>query len=254
MRTTYELKLDRVAPPRRPAQAQSQGGAGRVLAVAAVAAATATALWWWWPTGPVPAPAAVATPTAPSSASAQWWNAPNAAGGASPATAGNASPAALAPPGGRTFELDASGQLQLDARTLVKLEQLVALTAPHELPEVLAGQLQGMPPAAAAAARDLVQRYEGYAQAQKSASLADAGAESPEAALAELDQLRSLRQAHFGAATAERLFGDDQRIARRLLEFMRDDATPGATMDEKAVRAQARYDADRQADRAAVAR
>lgn len=252
MRTTYELKLDRRATPRRPAQ--DQGGAGRVLAVAVIAAATAAALWWWWSTEPAASPGTAAPTAPPATASAQWWNAPHVASATGPATAGKVSPGNQLPPGARTFELDASGQLQLDARTLVKLEQLVALTAPHELPDVLEGQLQGMPPAAAVAARDLVQRYEGYTQAQKSANLADAAAESPEAALAELDQLRSLRERHFGAAAAERLFGDDEGVARQLLAFMREDTTPGASMDEKAVRAQARYDAQRQSGSPAVAR
>lgn len=243
MRTTYELGTDRPAVARRAMPAPARGRSARWLGGLAVALVTAASLWWWRADAPAPAPAPAVAPAAPG---AQWWNTPSLTADTRPPPAG-APDGVRAAPGERRFEALADGRLRLDARTQVKLEQLVALTAPDELAEVLEGQLQGLPAPAAAAARDLVQRYQAYVQAQKTAPLADRAPDSPEAVLAELDGLRALRQTHFGPDAAQRLFGDDEQVARRLLELMRDDPVPGASMDDKAQRAQARYDAERRA-------
>lgn len=245
MRTTYELRTDRPALAPRPMPAPPRGRSTRLLGGLAVALLTAASLWWLKAGAPAPAPQPA---VAPAAASAQWWNTPSpTADTRPPPSAAGAADGVRAVPGERSFEALADGQLRLDARTQVKLEQLVALTAPDELAEVLEGQLQGLPATAATAARDLVQRYQAYVQAQKTAPLADREPDSPEAALAELDGLRALRQTHFGPDAAQRLFGDDEQVARRLLELMRDDPVPGASMDDKAQRAQARYDAERRA-------
>lgn len=245
MRTTYELRTERPAQARRPMPAPAQARSTRLLGGLAVALLTAASLWWLKADAPAPAPQPA---VAPAAASAQWWNTPSpTADTRPPPSAAGAADGVRAVPGERSFEALADGQLRLDARTQVKLEQLVALTAPDELAEVLEGQLQGLPATAATAARDLVQRYQAYVQAQKTSPLADREPDSPEAALAELDGLRALRQTHFGPDAAQRLFGEDEQVARRLLELMRDDPVPGASMDEKAQRAQARYDAERRA-------
>ena len=42
------------------------------------------------------------------------------------------------------------------------------------------------------------------------------------------------------------MFGDEDAVAKRLLELMREDPVPDAPMEIKAMRAQARYDAERE--------
>jgi hypothetical protein len=67
----------------------------------------------------------------------------------------------------------------------------------------------------------------------------------PQEALAELDGLHALRVSYFGREGAQSLFGQEEATARQLLEWMRDDTTPGLSMEQRAMRAQARYDAMR---------
>lgn len=147
--------------------------------------------------------------------------------------------------GGRVFGVDLAGNLKLDERMRVAMENLVVLTPPERLATVLDEQLAGLPPKAAAAARDLVVRYQGYEQAQKLSSSSAKAPLVPEEGLAELDELRALRSSYFGEEVARRLYGEEEAVTRRLLELMRDDPVPDAPMEEKAVRAQARYDAQR---------
>lgn len=146
---------------------------------------------------------------------------------------------------GKVFGLDPAGNLRLDERMRVAMENLVVLTPPEHLPAVLDEELASLPPGAAAAARDLVTRYQGYEQAQKLSSSSAKAPLVPEEGLAELEELRALRISYFGESVARRLYGEEEAVTRRLLELMRDDPLPGAPMEDKAVRAQARYDAQR---------
>lgn len=180
-----------------------------------------------------------------------WWNHPTL--GTEEASPPVPSPAAATPmpagpeeaTGDGLFRLDGAGKLALDERTRLGVESLVALTAPEQLQDALQAQLTGLPPEAAAAARDLVSRYEGYVDAQKRSFPAGQAPLVPEEGLAELAGLQALRDSYFGRDAAQRMFGEEDAVARRLLELMRDDPLPHAPMEDKAERAQARYDAER---------
>lgn len=215
----------------------------------------AAALFWFQgPGGPPGLSNPVAAPSSPGGgpkkpAQNLWFDAalglePDQLPVAAPPVAGPASPA-IPPPtaDGKVFGVDLAGNLKLDERMRVAMENLVVLTPPERLHAVLDQELAGLPPKAAAAARDLVTRYQGYDQAQKLSSSSAKAPLVPEEGLAELEELRALRNSYFGEAVAQRLYGEEEAVTRRLLELMREDPMPDAPMAEKAVRAQARYDA-----------
>ncbi|MCU0956433.1 MAG: lipase chaperone family protein [Hydrogenophaga sp.] len=140
------------------------------------------------------------------------------------------------------FRLDERGQLQLDERTRLGVERLLALHDPVQLEQQLDRHLAGLPPPAGAAARQLVQQYAGYADAQKRSYPPGHAPLVAEEGLAELDGLQALRVSYFGSEAARRMFAEEDAIARRLLELMRDDPVPHASMEDKAMRAQVRLD------------
>jgi hypothetical protein len=182
--------------------------------------------WWSHPSlGTHEAPQVVAQPVAEA-----------------PAPAPPASP--VASPG--LFQLDAAGQLALDERTRLGVESLVALTAAEQMRTALEMHVQGLPPEAAAAAREFVGQYVGYVDAQKSTYPPGRAPLVPEEGLAELAGLQALRESYFGREAAQRMYGEEDAVARRLLELMREDPVPDAPMEIKAMRAQARYDAERE--------
>lgn len=143
----------------------------------------------------------------------------------------------------QTFEVDASGKLVRNEQARLHVEALVALTPPGQLREVALAQVQDLPAAAAVEALDLIERYSGYQAAQKLAFAPGNAPLVPEEALAELDGLHALRVSYFGREGAQSLFGKEEAVARQLLEWMREDNAPGLSMEQRAVRAQARYDA-----------
>lgn len=232
------------------------GRARRWAGWGGAAGLAALGLWWWSapaPTGAdgVAAPPVRAATTAPAALPAQGTGQELAAVFQTPAS-GPASllrvgpqAAPAAPAKGGVFELDAAGRLRLDERMRLKMENLVVLTPPERLAEALEQELAGLPAQAAAAARDLVARYQSYTMAEKLASPEATAPLVPEEGLAELARLRALRESHFGRETAQRLYGEEEAVTRRLLELMRDDPVPHAPMEEKAMRAQARFDAER---------
>lgn len=185
----------------------------------------------------------------------RWWSHPSLGSQETPLAAAQQAPLAdapevvvqpVAPPAkAGLFQLDAAGQLALDERTRLGVESLVALTAPDQMHTALEEHLKGLPPEAAAAARAFVGRYENYADAQRSSYPPGRAPLVPEEGLAELAGLQALRETYFGREAAQRMFGEEDAVARRLLELMREDPVPDAPMEDKAVRAQARYDAER---------
>jgi hypothetical protein len=171
-----------------------------------------------------------------------------AAGVAEPRGADLAAAAGLAPvpaePGdNHTFEVDAAGKLVRNEQVRLHVEALVALTPPGQLHEVALAQVQDLPAAAAVEALDLIERYNGYQAAQKLAFAPGNAPLVPEEALAELDGLHALRVSYFGREGAQSLFGKEEAAARQLLEWMRQDNAPGLSMEQRAMRAQAKYDA-----------
>ena len=158
--------------------------------------------------------------------------------------------AAPDPTGSRIFEVDASGKLVRNEQTRVNVEALVALTPPDQLRAAALAQVQDLPAAVAVEALDLVERYDGYQAAQKLSFVPGNAPLVPEEALAELDGLHALRVSYFGREGAQSLFGNEEAVARQLLEWMREDNAPGLSMEQRAMRAQARYDAMQAASRA----
>ncbi len=152
------------------------------------------------------------------------------------------------------FQLDERGQLQLDERTRLEVERLLAMHDPQQLEQRMEEHLVGLPSAAVAAARQLVQQYAGYADAQKRSYPPGTAPLVAEEGLAELDGLNALRVSYFGREAAQRMFGEEEAIARRLLELMRDDPVPHAPMEEKAMRAQVRLDEEMASGRFPAAR
>lgn len=181
--------------------------------------------------GPVPAAAAPAAAVAPAAAASAVLAAAGAASGARSA--------------GGVFESDAGGRLVLDARTRQALESLVALNPAEAVPGLVEAEVQGLPPAAAAAARELAQRFEEYQAAQRAAFPPGEAPLVPQQGLAELDAVVALRSSYFGAEAARRLFGADEAVTRRLLQLMAQDQASTLTMEQKATRAQQRFDVER---------
>ncbi len=183
----------------------------------------------------------------------RWWSHPSLGTHEEPkveealvAEAPEPAPPAIQAPKESLFQLEATGKLALDEHTRLGVESLVALTAPEQMHTALEAHVQGLPPEAAAAARKFVEQYMGYVDAQKSTYPPGRAPLVPEEGLAELAGLQALRESYFGREAAQRMYGEEDAVARRLLELMREDPIPDAPMEIKAMRAQARYDAEYQ--------
>ncbi|MDT7838040.1 hypothetical protein [Aquabacterium sp. OR-4] len=237
---------------------------GRALGAALAAAALLA--WWAWP-GPAPAPPApVMAPgaAAPGAAAFPWASTPQAVlapdgaqAGAVPAQAPlAAAPAGLALPAGPglapqqgVFRTDAQGRLQVDAGLRQRTEHLLALHDGDALATRLEAELGALPAAAAAQARELVGQFQAYQSAQRAAYPPGQAPLVPEEGLAQLAALQAMRAGHFGAAAAQRMFAADDAVTHRLLTLMRDESSALLSMEQKAMRAQARYDIERGAAR-----
>jgi hypothetical protein len=219
--------------------------------IAAATLAAAAAWLWLTPKAPPAAPAIAPAPPVAVADEAKKPALPTAATANVPIVAASMSaPEAPVRPArsatGR-FESDAAGRLVLNERTRLAVEALVALTPADQLAEALETELQGLPPHALAAARELVQRFEGYQEAQRQGFPPGQAPLVPQEGLAELAALSALRVSYFGREPAQQLFGAEEAVTRRLLTLMSEDASPRATMEELAMRAQARYDLERSA-------
>ncbi|HYM35977.1 MAG TPA: lipase secretion chaperone, partial [Steroidobacteraceae bacterium] len=139
------------------------------------------------------------------------------------------------------FRVDASGQLVLDGQTRLHVEALVALTDLNQLDAKIEEEVGEFPPAARARAHDLVERYRVYIIAQKQTYPPGIAPDNEDEMATQLDGLHVLRVAHFGQATADAFYADEEKLDRELLDLMRLEKDPGLTMEEKAERAQARY-------------
>ncbi len=147
------------------------------------------------------------------------------------------------------FRFNEAGQLVVDQATRVRVEALLALNEGQALTSRIDAELATLPAPAAAGARELLTRFEAYQTAQREAFPPSQAPLVPEEGLAQLDALQALRAAHFGADAAKRLYAEDDAVSRRLLELMRDDTSTALSMQEKAMRAQARFDLERGAVR-----
>lgn len=233
---------------------------------AAAAAALAFALGWWLQPPPTrPAPPATATalmPAAPPRAAPPGM-APAAPAAAPappvplppPATAAAAGPRldpetlALRPAGRPMFRADGQGRLVHDEHTRLQVERLLALHEPGEARRLAEAEAEaaGLPAAAAAQARELVERFEAFQLAQRQTFAPGVAPQVPEEGLAQLQALQAMRASHFGAEAAQAMFGRDDAVTRRLLELMQQETDTRLSMEARAMRAQARYDQEQAA-------
>ena len=214
-----------------------------------IAAATAVAAATWWLGGE--APKGDAAPSVPTVRSSPTWSpadppAPprlQVAASAAITTMPMPPAAAVQTPANdeRAFRTDDKGRLVLDERTRLSVEKLVGLNGPESLAALVAEQTSGLPAEAAAQARDLVERYGAYESARRGTFEPGTAPMVPEEGLAELAATRALRASYFGQDAAQRLFGAEEAVAKRLLEMMRNDRAANLTIEQKAIRAQARY-------------
>lgn len=141
-----------------------------------------------------------------------------------------------------TFRTDDTGKLIIDEQARLNMEALLARTDPADLPKVQEEITQTLPPAPAAEASALLDRYLNYSKAQRQTYPPGAAPATEEAALAELDGLHALRVAHFGSDIAQALYGAEEALTRSLIELMRLEKDQSLTLEEKAARAQQLYD------------
>ena len=138
----------------------------------------------------------------------------------------------------KTFRVNGAGRLVLDEQTRLNMEALFARTERDRLAEAKQQAIEPLPAAAGTQAAELLEHYDNYQQAQKQAYPPGAAPATEEAALAELDGLHALRVAHFGPVVARALYGEEEAVARQLVELMRIEKDQSLTMEEKAARAQ----------------
>lgn len=138
-----------------------------------------------------------------------------------------------------TFRVDAAGELVLDEHTRFGIEALIASTDVRNLYAKTREHTEKLPPAAARLAEDLVNKFVLYQQAQKQTYPPDVAPLTPEDAVRELEGLHALREAHFGPEVARKFYGNEETIAREMIEVMRLENDQSLTPEEKLERAQA---------------
>ncbi|WP_157994512.1 lipase secretion chaperone [Peristeroidobacter agariperforans] len=155
-------------------------------------------------------------------------------------------PAPETPPGktdGKNpFRVDSTGKLVLDEQTRLNMEALFAQTDRADLLDAQQDATAKLPPAAAAEATALLERYENYSKQQRQSYPPGIAPTTEEAALAELDGLHALRVAHFGPEAARAFFGAEEEVTRSLIDLMRLEKDQSLTLQEKAERAQKLHD------------
>lgn len=218
-------------------------------ALAGAALLTALAAGVLWRTGEGPSTAVPGLPGYAGQASPSGTAAPPAAPQAPPLPATAALPPGAGASGARSatgiFESDDQGRLVVDERMRLAVERLVGMHPADALPALVESEVRGLPPAAAQAARELALRFDEYQAAQRAAFTPGQAPLVPQEGLAELDALVALRTSYFGADAARRMFGADEAVARRLLQLMAEDQATNLSMEQKAQRAQLRYDRER---------
>lgn len=226
------------------------------LAAAGALALAGLMAWWWGQPMPAPPPAAAPAASFPWDRTPVAVQAPPEASPAPPAERPpQAAPAAgplldpttlaFKPAQRPMFRADARGQLVLDEHTRLQVEKLLAMHGPDEVLQRLDSETATLPAGAAAQARELVQRFEAYQIAQRQAFATGVAPLVPEEGLAQLQTMQAMRASHFGTEAAQRMFGQEDAVTRRLLELMRQETDTRLSMAERAARAQARFDLER---------
>lgn len=141
----------------------------------------------------------------------------------------------------KPFRTDASGALALDADTVVTLEQLVAFSTPEQFNALAREAAANLSPAAQAQALDLAQRFDRYQEAVRQRIQSAQSPTTVDDMARDLQALQVMRHDHFGAQAALQLFGDQEAVTARLIELMTQDTQVDAPLQERAMRAQARF-------------
>ena len=220
----------------------------RVLGIVCLLVAVGAAIFWWLRPN-VSHPVATSAPDEQPVATAPAGSARAEAQPAEDAHTAELEPAAPAPEtppdkidGKNPFRVDNTGKLVLDEQTRLNMEALFAQTDRADLPEAQQNATAKLPPAAAAEATALLERYDNYSKQQRQAYPPGIAPTTEEAALAELDGLHALRVAHFGPEAAKAFFGAEEEITRSLIDLMRLEKDQSLTLQEKAERAQKLHD------------
>jgi len=138
----------------------------------------------------------------------------------------------------KMFRADAAGNLVLQERTRLNVEKLAALYTPEERQQRLAVIEQTLPPSAYRQLTDLLEQYDNFSRASRQAFPPGRAPATVEEAIEQHERLHALRVAHFGAEATEAMYGKEEAIGRRLLDFMALEKHEGLTMEEKAMKAQ----------------
>lgn len=138
----------------------------------------------------------------------------------------------------KMFKADKAGNLILKERTRINVEKLSWLYTPEELQQKLAAIEQTLPPSAYRQLTDLMDRFKNYSLGAKQAYPPENSPATMEEVIAQHEGLQSLRRAHFGGDAAEAMFGREERLSRKLLDFMSLEQHKGLTLEEKAMKAQ----------------
>jgi hypothetical protein len=135
-----------------------------------------------------------------------------------------------------TFRATPQGKLVIDVQTRNDVERMVALFADDNGPQRLALQSADLPEQAQRELRDLYQRYMQYSQAVTQSIPQGQG--TLDEAAQQLKILHDLRKQYFGNDQAETMFGEEEATAARLMELMRQQTDPKASLEERVIQAQ----------------
>ena len=132
----------------------------------------------------------------------------------------------------------------IDADTLRTLEQVMVFQDAQGLAHKARRVASALPPALQDQAAELAERYGRYDQARRMAVSPDQAPTSVAQMQAQFETLQALQREHFGPQVSRQLFGEDDAVTARLLQYMAEDADGSASLEDKAARAQARYTAE----------
>jgi hypothetical protein len=137
------------------------------------------------------------------------------------------------------FRASPTGELIIDEKTRINMEELIAQSGLERLFDAVQEQTQHLPPVAARQAEELAQKFVQYQQAQRQTYPPSETSVTEDDAIRELEGLHALREVHFGTEIARGLYGREEAIAREMIEVMRIENDASLTTEEKLARAQA---------------
>jgi lipase chaperone LimK len=134
---------------------------------------------------------------------------------------------------------DATGNLVKDAAARSGIERVAALYSGNQGLGRLREAVAALPPAAQQQAQHLYHQWKQYSAAipQALPPPQDDTPPDEQEIQRQLDVLHQLRVTHFGAEAAQSMFGEEEQMARQVLERMRLQTDPGLSPAEKAERA-----------------